>query len=338
MADTITDHDLDTTVRHIAERLRVASTAVVCGHVNPDGDALGSLLAIAVALRSIGVDAQPAWGGRDAETPPAPMDPNLSFLALADQVREPGDTHAAPDVLVCCDTAARHRLGTLAPLCDAAETVVVVDHHATGDGFGDLRLVDVNASSTGVLALQLIDALDVPLDPAIAEALYLAILTDTGRFSYAATSPRDHRVAARLIEAGADHARIARAVYGTASAGYLDLVARFTARAEVTDELVSAWTTQADLEKSGATPEETDGLVELLRKVAHADVSLLLRETTTGRWRCSLRSRGATNVAEIAAVHGGGGHRLAAGFTADGDPQDVIVRVRTQLREGLQGQ
>ena len=324
--------DLDLAVRAAADVLRGARTVVVVGHIDPDGDALGSLLATSAALDAIGIDVHPSWGGRDAATPPAPLDPALSFLPLRGRVRAPEDLPPQVDVLVCCDTAAAGRLGTLQPLVDAAGTVVVIDHHAVGDGFGDIRIVDDTASCTGVLVLRLIDALGVELTPAMADALYLALLTDTGRFSFASTGPADHRVAARLLEAGADHVGVTRAVYESASAGYLGLVARTTGRATVSPELVWSWTTREDLVDSGAEPHETDGLIELLRRVDTVDVALLMRETDGGRWRSSLRSRGGTDVAAVAQRLGGGGHHLAAGFTADGDPADIADRVRAELR------
>ncbi len=320
---------LATEAGRAVEAMRGARTAVVCGHVNPDGDALGSLLALTAALRHLGVDARPAWGGRDADTPPAPLEEGLAFLPGTDLVG--GPLPDAPDVLVCCDTAAASRLGTLAPLIERAGTVVVVDHHDIGDGFGDIRVVDPAASSTGILALALIDSLGVPLDGDIASALYLAILTDTGRFSFSSTTPADHRAAARLIEAGADHTRVARAVYESATAGYLPLVARVAERAVVGPDLTWSFTTQADLDEADAGDHETDALIELVRKVDVSDVALFLREMPTGRWRCSRRARGATHVSAHAAPRGGGGPPMAAGFSADGRPEDIAATVTRLL-------
>ena len=319
------------TLTAAADVLRAADSVVVAGHINPDGDALGSVFALTAALRHLGIKAVPSWGSRDAAEPPAPLEPALSFLPCAEDVRGPDDLPAAPDVLVACDTAARSRLGTLAPLVEQAGTVIVVDHHAVGDGFGDLRVVDPGASCTGVLVLGLIDALDVPLDATMADALYLALLTDTGRFAFAATTPADHLVAARLLTAGADHVGVTRAVYESASRGFLALVSRVTARALVTDELIASWVTREDLEQTGAGEEETDGLIDLLRKVAGVDVTCLLRETPQGTWRTSLRSRGQTDVAAVAAELGGGGHRMAAGLTGHG----TLDAVLGQIRDGL---
>lgn len=311
--------------------LRAARTVVVTGHVNPDGDALGSLLAVTAALRAAGIDAIPSWGSRHADEPPAQLDPSLCFLPSRELVRDPADLPPAPDVLVACDTAAVGRLGTLAPLAAAAGTVVVIDHHAVGEVFGDIRIVDEAASCTGVLALALIDALEVPLDPEIADALYLALLTDTGRFAFASTTPADHRVAARLLEAGADHVGITRAVYESVSPGYLGLVARVTARAVVADDVVASWVTLADMAATGSGEHETDGLIDLLRKVAGVDVTCLMRQTPHGTWRTSLRSQGAVDVARIAAELGGGGHRMAAGFTGHGTAEDLLADIRRRL-------
>ncbi|WP_370327897.1 bifunctional oligoribonuclease/PAP phosphatase NrnA [Euzebya sp.] len=314
------------------EALREAGTVVVTGHVNPDGDALGSLLALTAALDGLGITAIPAWGSRDPGEPPAPVDPAWSFLPLLDRVAHPDDVPAAPDVVLACDSAAAHRLGTLSGVLDGAGTVVVVDHHAVGEAFGDIRVVDPTASSTGVLALRLIDALGAEVTSAIADALYLAVLTDTGRFGFAATTPDDHRVAARLLEAGADHVGIARAVYESASPGFLTLVSRVTGRARVDDRMVCSWVSIADVADTGAGDTDVDGLIDLLRKVESADVTCLLRETAAGAWRTSLRSRGAVDVAAVAQGLGGGGHRMAAGFTGHGDVEDVIAAVAARLR------
>jgi phosphoesterase RecJ-like protein len=243
----------------------------------------------------------------------------------------------APDVVVACDTAAASRLGTLQGLLDSAGTVVVLDHHAVGDGFGDVRVVDEHASCTGVLALALIDELGIPLDPGMADALYLALLTDTGRFGFPSTTPADHRMAARLLDAGADHVRVTRAVYESASRGYLSLVARVAGRAVVEDGLVASWVTRADLVQTGAGDHETDGLIDLLRKVDGIDVTCLLRETRPQTWRGSLRSRGAVDVARVAAALDGGGHRMAAGFTGRGPVDVVLADIRRRLAEQRAG-
>ncbi|HUG84855.1 MAG TPA: DHH family phosphoesterase [Euzebya sp.] len=325
--------DLRMTLHRAADVLRGAGTVVVAGHVNPDGDALGSVFALTAALRHLGVKAVPSWGSRDADEPPPVLEPALGFLPCAEDARAPDDLPAAPDVVVACDTAAASRLGTLAPLAEAASTVIVIDHHAVGDGFGDIRLVDEYASCTGVLVLALIDALDVPLGAAMADALYLALLTATGRFAFASTTPTDHRVAARLLEAGADHVAVTRAVYESASRGYLALVARVADRAVVADDLVVSWVTRTDLVQTGTGEEETDGLIDLLRKVEGIDVTCLLRETPQGTWRTSLRSRGACDVAAVAAGLGGGGHRMAAGFTGRGTVESVLADIRVRLAE-----
>jgi phosphoesterase RecJ-like protein len=320
-------------ITQAAEVLRAARSAVVVGHINPDGDALGSVFAVTATLRTLGVPAIPTWGARHEGEDPTPLDPAWDFLPHADAVRHPGALPSECDVVVACDTAAASRLGTAEGVLARAGTVIVLDHHAVGDGFGDLRVVDDTASCTGVLALRLIDELGVPLTRAIADALYLALLTDTGRFSFASTTAEDHRVAARLLDAGADHVAIARAVYDSASAGYLDLVARVTGRASIDDRVVASFVTQQDLEETATGEHEPDGLIDLLRKVDGVDVTCFLRQTTAGTWRSSLRSRGATDVAAIAHRMGGGGHRMAAGFTGHGDPHDILDEVRQLLAD-----
>lgn len=322
---------VDVAIDKAVELLAAARSVAVAGHVDPDGDALGSVFALTAALRHRGVEAIPTWGSRHDAQPPAPLEPALSFLPGAHDVRHPQDLPATIDVMVCCDTAAASRLGTAESVLRTADTVVVVDHHAVGDGFGDIRVVDPTASCTGILTLRLVDALGVPVHGGIADALYLALLTDTGRFGYGVTTPADHHMAARLLAAGADHVRINRAVYESASRGYLQLVSQVTARAVFDDDMVASWVTQDDLARTGTAESEPDGLIDLLRKIDDVDVVCFLRQTAAGVWRSSLRSRGAHDVAEVARHFGGGGHRLAAGFTTTGEAEEVLAEVRRQL-------
>lgn len=319
-------------IEKAVELLRTAGSVVVIGHINPDGDALGSVFALTAALRSIGVPAVPTWGSRHRDQPPAPLSAELEQVLPTEGLElRPEVLPSAPDVVVSCDTAAATRLGTLQPLLEQAGAVIVVDHHAVGEAFGDVRLVDEHAFCTGVLVTELIDHLGVDLTPEIANAVYLALVTDTGRFGFSATSADDHRLAARLLEAGADNVAVAEAVYASASRGYLTMVSRVTARAVIDDQLICSYVTLEDLEDAGSSADEPDGLIELLRSVGGIDVTCFLRETRPGEWRSSLRSRGGTDVAAVAHALGGGGHRMAAGFTGHGDAEDVLAAVRSHL-------
>lgn len=316
-----------------AARLREASDVVVLGHVDPDGDALGSIFALTAALRHLGVPAVASWGSREAGQPPALLPPGYDFLPCLDAAAAPDELPAAPDVLVCCDTAAPGRLGTLAGLLDTAGTTIVVDHHATATPYGTIRVVDPAAAATTVLVAQLIAELAVPLDEGIANALYLGLVTDTGRFSFSSTSPSDLRLAAELMEAGAEASRIARHVYDTATLGWLRLMGAALARVQVDPDADLIWGAvhQADFTSADADADDAEGLLDLLRRVADIDVACLMRETPGGQWRVSLRSRGGTDVAAIAAAFGGGGHRLAAGFTAPGPPEAIAAAVTDLL-------
>ena len=326
--------DVDASLQLAARVLAGARTAVVTGHVDPDGDALGSLLAITAGLREVGVQAHACWGAREVTGTPAPVPTAWApLLPALEHVRQPVQLPAEVDVLVVCDSAAPSRLGTLQPMLDRARCTIVIDHHAVGEPFGDIRVVDEGSSSTGLLALRLLDHLEVTPTPSVANALYLAILTDTGRFSFPATGAVDHRAAARLLDAGADPAAVARAVYESASHGFLGLVGLVAERAEVRDGALVSWVLQSDLTETGARWEETDGVLALLRQVGGVDVTCLLRQTDEGRWRTSLRSRGGRDVAAVAAAFGGGGHRMAAGCTLDGS----LTEARDAIASALAG-
>ncbi len=324
---------VDAAARRAAQRLRRAGSVTVVGHINPDGDALGSVLALTEGLRTIGVPAVATWGARHEGQEPAPLSDALAAVLPTDGLVAAGMITEPPEVLVSCDTAAASRLGTLSHLAAQATDVVVIDHHAVGEPFGDIRVVDEHASCTGVLVLEVLRHLDVPLTPPLANAIYLALLTDTGRFGFSSTGPADHRVAAGLLEAGADHAAVGEAVYASASRGYLTLVSRVTRRATVTDTMVSSYVTLDDLAQTRTSSDEPDGLIDLLRRVGDIDVTCFLRETQPLVWRSSLRSRGGTDVAQIARAMGGGGHRRAAGFTGRGTASEVVAAVRSLLPE-----
>jgi len=308
----------------IAAVAAAESLAITC-HVNPDGDALGSALALAHAARAMGVSAEVSFGG-DFEVPES-----LQFLDLSPLV-EPDQLAAEPDCLVVFDVAAPDRLGDLAPLAEVAGTVVVVDHHVSNDGFGDIAVIEPTAAASAQLALYLIEGLGWPVDEVAAECLLTGLVTDTGRFQYSATTGEVMRVAARLIDAGARPEMIGQHVYESAPFGALAVTGVMLGRAVLEEGRGLVWSvvTADDLERAGVSYTQTDGLIDDLRVAREADVALLLKETAGG-WKGSLRSRGRRDVASIAQGFGGGGHHNAAGFEAPGEPEEIVAAVRAAL-------
>lgn len=300
--------------------------AVAC-HVNPDGDALGSLFAVTLALTKMGKIAHASWGATPAEVPA-----NYRFLPGADKLRAPKDLPDAP-VFLAVDCGAANRLGELEHKARRASCVINVDHHPGNDDFGHLNLVIPAASSTAEIVTGLLQDLGVEIDREIATCLYTGIVTDTGRFQYSNSTPDTLRLAADLLAIGVDSPRIALEVFESSPFDYLKLVGRVLERAQLFPEerLVCSWIKRADLEETGVAADETEKLIDLIRATRDADVAAIFKEQPDGRFRVSLRSKGPLSVGEIARARGGGGHELAAGYTAS----EIVAGVE-DLRAAVQ--
>ena len=307
-----------TDMQAVAAALRENDRFLVTSHEAPDGDALGSLLAMGLALRKLDKDVVMFLGG------PAPLPGEYRFLELKQRglVRtRPSDF--AERVLVAVDCASAARVGAEPGVVDAARFTINIDHHHDNPRFGDLNLIVPDASSTGEVLADLFPELGVALTPEIAEALYIALVTDTGRFQYANTSPKALRLAADLVEAGADVHRVFQGVYENVQFAKLKLLARALERAHVLEggEIVVSHLLRGDFEAVGATEPYSEGIIDVLRSVEGSAVSALIREPPrdTGPARkVSLRSSvDEVDVSAIARKSGGGGHREAAGFSSD---------------------
>jgi bifunctional oligoribonuclease and PAP phosphatase NrnA len=319
-------NDMAAVVAALAERDRF----LVTSHEAPDGDALGSLLATELALRSLGKDAVMFLGGE------APLPGEYRFLELPDlglQRELPAD--AGERILVAVDCASASRVGAVPGLVERAPFTVNVDHHHDNPRFGDVNLVVPDASSTGEVLADLFGELGVVLTPEIAEALYIALVTDTGRFQYANTTPKALRLAAELVEAGADVNRVFQGVYENVQFAKLKLLARALDRAQVLEggEIVVSHLLRGDFEAVGATEPYSEGIIDVLRSVEGSLVSALIREPPRDGGparKVSLRSSvDEVDVSAIARKSGGGGHREAAGFSSDlsvDEITDFIVR------------
>ncbi|MEV2240517.1 bifunctional oligoribonuclease/PAP phosphatase NrnA [Micromonospora sp. NPDC049891] len=305
---------------------------LIC-HVNPDGDALGSMLGFALGLRRLGVGRlQATFPG-----PPEVPEPLRGLPGLELLVPE-AEAEPEPDLIICFDAASESRLGELADRLTGTGTALVLDHHASNSGFGDVNLVDPAAAATSVLAEQLLDRLGVPLDAGIAECLYVALSTDTGSFRFDATTPAVHEMAARLLATGIRPGDISRRVFDSRPFGAVRLFGEVLGRARLEPEeaggqgLVWTYATLDDLARHEQRPYVLEALIDPVRCTAEADVSCVIKQTAPGVWAVSLRSKGATDVSRVAVALGGGGHRLAAGFTGRGTVDEVVERIRTQLR------
>ena len=303
---------------------------LVC-HVNPDGDALGSMLGCGLGLVRAGLPVRATFPAPFELTPPFDQLPGSELLV------DPATAPAAPDLLVCFDAASAARLGELADRLDTAGTSIVVDHHASNTRFGTIHLVDPRAAATSVVVEELLRRLGVPLDEPIAECLYVALSTDTGSFKFDLTTPAVHELAARLIATGLRPAEISRRLFDSRPFGamklYGDVLARatFEADAAAGRGLVWSFATLADLERHGQPRHVLEGLIDAVRVAEEADVACVLKQAGAEEWTVSLRSKGGVDVAAVAVGLGGGGHRLAAGFTADGTLDEVMSVIRGAL-------
>jgi bifunctional oligoribonuclease and PAP phosphatase NrnA len=313
-------------VKAAADAIRAARRIGVAGHVGPDGDALGSMLAIAMGARAVGKEAWASFGE------PFALASEFDFLDTSTLV-PPRELPDDLDLFVAVDTAAPDRLGSLGAKASSASHVLVIDHHLSNGGFGDVRFIDPAAAATAELVFTLFAELGWEIDEPVAVALYTGLVTDTGRFQYSSTSPQVHRMAAELLASGVEPDRIGRRLFEEAPFAYYAVVARVMGRAVLEGDRNLVWSvlTQDDLEAAGIAYEETDGLIDLVRIAREAEVSCLLKELQRGVLKGSLRSNGEVDVAAIAYALGGGGHHNAAGFTFHGDVDAAMEAVRSLL-------
>ena len=320
-----------TDLKAIADALQRHGRFLVVTHENPDGDALGSLLALSLALRQLGKDAVMYLPGQ------TPLPQEYAFMPLDDLVREPPDD-AAERVLLAVDCAKEDRIGDESVL-SAAPLVLDIDHHHDNTRFGDLNLIVADASSTGEVLRDVFAELGVELTPELAEPLYIALVTDTGRFQYANTTPKSLRLAAELVEAGADVHAVFQEVYESVEFAKLKLLARALGRAEVLEggRIVVSHLLRTDFTEVGAAEPYSEGIIDYLRAVEGAELAALIREQLHGSPRAhkgSLRSSiDELDVSVIARSFGGGGHRQAAGFSSDAPLEEIVERIRLAFLE-----
>jgi phosphoesterase RecJ-like protein len=320
---------LDQAMGRAAEVLEGASSVALACHVNPDADALGSMLGLASYLRSKGKDVVCSWGNQPMQRPRW-----LSMLDGAGYLVEPKDFPPEPEVMVALDTASPDRLGILTATAARAKEMVVIDHHRTNPGFGTIVVLDPTASSTAELVFRLVERMGGSLPDAAAACLYAGVVTDTGRFQYEATTPETLRVAAELRRHPFDHAALGQAFFEDGSLGYLRLLSTALDRVAHVPEADLVWTyvTQADLVRAGVELGDLDDLIDVVRTAREADVACVVKQQRDGRFRVSLRSRRGTDVGSVAAGFGGGGHRLAAGYTAVGGLEEAADQLIEALR------
>ena len=327
MTRGVRDEDWD---RAVGALDQAGEICLAC-HVRPDGDALGSMLAVAHALTAQGGRRVIAsFGDQPFEVPRV-----LRFLPGLDLLSPPQAYPERPGLMITFDASSVDRLGLLAGHATRAAELIVLDHHASNPGFGTINLIDPAAAATAVLAGQLIDAMGVPLTATIAAGLYTGLVTDTGSFRFS-TTPGVHQMAARLIETGLDPAFFAREL-DRAPFGYLHLLSAALGRAVLEPGQAGGyglvWTTVTRADRAaGRLPYEvTEDVIDVVRRTDEAEVAVVFKESDDGLWHVSARSKGRIDVARAAVALGGGGHSQAAGFTTDEAVPDALARLRVLL-------
>lgn len=311
--------DVGRAVRQACRLVSAASKVVILAHVHPDADALGSALALGLALSRRGTQVQVSFGQPDQ------VPQSLRGLPGQELIVPAAGLDPDADLLITTDVNNEDRLGELAQLIDRAPATLVIDHHASNTFFGTHHLVDPAAESTTVLVGWMLRAMEEPFDAALATNLYAGLATDTVGFRHASATA--HRVAAELLDCGIDPDEILRPIADTHPVGWLRLLATVLGRAELVPvgsgrQLI--WTSIGLADSAGLRPEELDSVIDILRTTAEADVAAVLKEMEPGEWQVSLRSKPGLDVSAVAVSLSGGGHRRAAGFGYCGTAAEAV--------------
>lgn len=319
----------------VADVIRSTDELALACHHHPDGDALGSMLAMHLLCEANGKRSVASW------PEPFVVGPHYEFLPGLDRCTPPEDFPDAPPVLMTFDLGNVDRLGSLGHVVDATADadgkVVVLDHHPDNEHFGTHNLVLTDVAATAVIVRQLAEELGWALTREVALCLYVGLVTDTGRFQYRNTTPDVFHLAEELANYDLDIAAVTRELFEKHRFQYVQMVSMALARAQLDEDhkFVCAWLTADDLERYDVSFDETEGFIDHLRGLAEAEVSCVLKEAPDEGLRVSLRSTGPVDVGDIAAELGGGGHDFMGGFVSDVGIDETIARVRACLDERL---
>lgn len=315
----------EASIAQLLEAFRSTSRFILTSHARPDGDAVGSVLALAEVLNQLGCETDMVLAD------PVPLIyrtlPGVDRIRIASSA---GDGNDAAIILEC-DSIARTGLRGL-----EGRRLINIDHHASGRAFASLNWIDENACAVAQMVHRIAVAAHVEITPSIATCLYTAVLSDTGSFTYSSTNADTFALAHSLALRGASPSLIAREVYFSNPESKIRLLAVALSNMKCEGPIAWTWVTSADMEQTGADAEDCEGVVSYLIGIAGVESAVFLRELdSTGQFRLSIRSKGKVDVAQIAESLGGGGHRSASGCTLDGPLASATERILTQLRTGL---
>lgn len=317
-------------MQEAAARILQAKRILFFMHVSPDGDSIGSSLALVHALRKIGHKA--VIVGVD------PIPRIYQFLPDWDRWLLPWEQVEGEWDLSCfLDCGDLYRVGAALPAVAKGKSILNIDHHSTNTVFGDENWMDFSAAAVGELAYRLLKEMKLPIGPEEAISLYTSIVADTGGFRYSSTTAQTHRIAAELLEQGVQPYEVAAQIFENETPGRLALLGRALAGLQVDPSGKLAWIqlTRQDLEETGASEQEAEGLVNWARSLNGVEVGVLVKETREGVIRAGLRSRFTVDVGAIAKQFGGGGHARASGCTMEGPIDQATERLLAAVRAAL---
>ncbi len=317
-----------------ADALMGHRSAVVLTHLYPDGDGIGSLLAMGLMLNKLECQAMCSWPR------PFKLSPKYDFMPGKENIRSPRDLPRGDTLLVVLDCADLSRLGELADIVPGFPTVVNIDHHRENGMFGTVNLIKSSSSSTAEMLFHIGRRLEIPMDKYIATCLYTGLVTDTGKFQFDNTKEETLRIAAELVAEGAIPNVLYRELYQSDSLGYLKLVGMVLEKIKYDSDLglVYSTLTRENLRATGVDLVETEDMIGNIRSLRGHKVAALFKELHDRKIRVSLRSRYDIDVCSIAKLFGGGGHKVAAGYTSPStDMETAIEELKDSLRNQERG-
>jgi bifunctional oligoribonuclease and PAP phosphatase NrnA len=310
-----------------AELLSTAARIGVVCHVYPDADTIGAGLGLAAVLDRCGKAVQVSFAA------PAALPESLQSLPGGRLLVDPDLMSRDVDLVVTVDIPSVNRLGGLSDMADVGQELLVIDHHASNQLFGTANFVDPSADSTTMLVAELLDAWGKPIETEVAHCLYAGLMTDTGSFRWA--SPRAHRLAARLIELGLDNAAISRSLLDTHPFGWLTMLSRVLGSAQLLPDAVGGrglvYAVVGNREWISARSEEVESVVDVVRTTQQAEVAAVFKEIEPQQWSVSMRAKAMVDLTAVASTFGGGGHKLAAGYSTTGSIDDVVATLCAAL-------
>jgi len=293
----------------IVQLITESSSIALITHVNPDGDAIGSTIALMHALDKIGklvdVYCQDLVPSR------------LNFLTGVKRIKRPDQSTKNYDLAIALDCSDPERMGTCISIMGRAKRTANIDHHVSNTSYANINVVDEEAAATGEIVYHLITLLEIEPNKSIAEALYTAIVSDTGRFSFSNTTPKTHRIIANLIEWGADVVELSNLLFNSHTLEWVRLLGQAINTLEIYHEgkVAIMHITQEMMNKTGASEEHSSGIIQYAKDIMGVELAALLREVDNSTIKVSLRSQSIIDVSLLAQEFGGGGHKRAAGCT-----------------------